>query len=189
MTGKSCIEIVFAATLLSLAGCGKTAQTPTSAETKLDPCTLITSDEIAAIQKSPVKEAKSSVNVSGGFRVSQCFYTTEPFNKSVVLNVTQTDPDHPTNRTPKDVWKETFGQSNGGEKEREHGNEEEEQRAAPKRIDGVGDEAYWTGIRFGGVLYVLKKDRFIRISVGGGDTEESKINSSKALARKAIERL
>jgi len=43
----------------------------------------------------------------------------------------------------------------------------------------------------GGTLYVLKKEKdvFMRISVGGADNEETKINKSKALAQKAIERL
>jgi hypothetical protein len=43
--------------------------------------------------------------------------------------------------------------------------------------------------RFGGVLYVLKGDAFISISVGGPDTEETKINKSKTLAQKALQRL
>ena len=43
--------------------------------------------------------------------------------------------------------------------------------------------------RFGGALYVLKKDSLIRISVGGLENEETKINKSKALAQKALQRL
>lgn len=41
----------------------------------------------------------------------------------------------------------------------------------------------------GGAIYVLKNDVFIRISVGGPESEESKINHSKALAEKALARL
>ena len=67
----------------------------------------------------------------------------------------------------------------------------EEEHAPPKKISGVGDEAFWFGSRVGGALYVLKgeKDLFIRISVGGADNEETKINKSKALAQKALKRL
>jgi len=54
---------------------------------------------------------------------------------------------------------------------------------------GIGDEAFWTGNRVGGVLYVLKKDVFIRVSLGGSDTPETRINKSKALAEKALGRL
>src|SRR5437870_5657463 len=46
-----------------------------------------------------------------------------------------------------------------------------------------------TANRFGGALYVLKKDSLIRISVGGLENEETKINKSKALAQKALQRL
>jgi hypothetical protein len=59
----------------------------------------------------------------------------------------------------------------------------------PKKIDGIGDEAYWTAGRIGGALYILKDDTFIRISVGGRDKEETKIDKSKALAEKALRRL
>ena len=53
----------------------------------------------------------------------------------------------------------------------------------------IGEEAYWAPNRFGGVFYVLKGDAFISISVGGPDDEETKINKSKALAQKALQRL
>jgi hypothetical protein len=43
--------------------------------------------------------------------------------------------------------------------------------------------------RFGGALYVLKKDSFNRISVGGSDNEETNIKKSKALAEKALQGL
>jgi hypothetical protein len=41
----------------------------------------------------------------------------------------------------------------------------------------------------GGALYVLKKNSFIRISVGGPGNEDEKISKSKALARNALKRL
>ena len=62
-------------------------------------------------------------------------------------------------RSPRDFWKETFGRKEGRERE------EKEASAPPKKIDGIGEEAYWTSNRFGGVLYVLKGDAFISISV------------------------
>ena len=43
--------------------------------------------------------------------------------------------------------------------------------------------------RFGGALYVLKEDIFIRVSVDRPDEEETKIKKSKALAGKALWRL
>ena len=52
--------------------------------------------------------------------------------------------------------------------------EDEERKVPPEKIDGVGEEAYWSGTRFGGALYVLKKNFIVRVSVGGGDKEEIK---------------
>jgi hypothetical protein len=39
------------------------------------------------------------------------------------------------------------------------------------------------------MLYVLKGGAFISVSVGGPDKEEKKIDKSKALAEKALQRL
>src|SRR5436853_163015 len=81
-------------------------------------------------------------------------------------------------------------QADGDEKKKESLREQEEEKGAPpKKIDGIGDSAYWTANRMGGALYVLKNDVFIRVSVGGPDNEEAKIKRSKALAEKALSRL
>lgn len=137
-----------------------------------------------------------------GFRVSQCFYTAVDFSKSVSLAVTQRDPTSSGKRSVDDFWNETFGRftdekktSNSdrderqrlGEKARREG--EEKTFMPPKRIDGFGDGAFWSASRVGGAIYVLKKDVLIRLSIGGRDNEESKLDKSKALAQKAIDRL
>ena len=144
-----------------------------------------------------MKETKSSTRLDGAFRLSQCFYMGTDFTRSVSLAVTQSDRRATSQRTPREFWKETFGRSSGEEEKAEQNRseknqerrEEMEQSIPPARVSGIGEEAYWTGNRFGGALYVLKKDVFIRISVGGPDKEETKIEKSKALAQKALERL
>ena len=92
------------------------------------------------------------------------FYTGAEFSKSVSLAVVQKNPDQQNNRDPKDFWKEKFGPYSGNEKEREGKAEtksvEKEQGPAPKKIGGLGDDAYWVSNRFGGILYVLKGGRF-----------------------------
>jgi hypothetical protein len=189
MTNRAFCLIALA--LLNLAGCEKTKQA------KIDACSLLTKEEVAAVQGATVTEAKSSAQANGGFRTAQCFYTAKEFSKSVVLTVTQSDPDASDGRTPKSFWNDTFHREGKSEKEEEEhekqkGGEregEEEERAKPVKIEGVGDESFWTGARFGGALYALKKNFFIRISVGGGDTEQGKIDHSKALAVKALGRL
>jgi hypothetical protein len=173
-----------------------------SNQAELDVCGLITKQEIEAIQRSPIKETKSSVRSDAGFRVSQCFYTAEDFSKSVSLAVTQRDLASPSKRSVKDFWNETLGRAADEEKEssgdkqargssREYARSQGEEKVfiPPKKIDGIGDDAFWSPNPVGGAIYVLKKDVFIRISVGGRDNEEGKLDKSKALARKAIDRL
>jgi hypothetical protein len=189
------------------AGCKKDEATQRASSAKeesnraeFDVCALITKQEIEAIQRSPIKETKSSVRSDAGFRVSQCFYTAEDFSKSVSLAVTQRDPTSSGERSVKDFWNETFGrftdeekESNAGKEERERLREQprregEEKAFIPlKKIDGIGDDAFWSPNPVGGAIYVLKKDFFIRISVGGHDNEEAKLNKSKTLARMAID--
>jgi len=173
-----------------------------SSEAYFDVCGLITKEQIEAVMGSPIKETKSSGSSNGAFRVSQCFYTATEFSKSVSLAVTQSDHSAKAKRTPKEFWEETFGRYEGEAKEHEgdkekkesppeerRGEGEEKEGIPPKKINGIGDDAFWTSNRFGGALYLLKKDTFIRISVGGPDKEETKIDKSKALAQKALERL
>jgi len=188
--------------LLAFAGCDRhgsaqpssdsqTKESSASSPAKFDACKLITKDEIQSIQGSPINDTKSSENAEGAFRVSQCYYAATESSKSVSLAVTNSGPGK---RSPKDFWKETFGGHSDKDKkeslrEQAKGKETERESTPPKKIDGIGEEAYWLGNRVGGALYVLKKDVFIRISVGGPDNEETKINKSKALAQKAIGRL
>ena len=56
-------------------------------------------------------------------------------------------------------------------------------------VRGVGDEAFWSASRVGGALYVLKRDRYLRISVGGAGGIEAKLKKSKTLALKALNRI
>jgi hypothetical protein len=153
-----------------------------------DICRLITSEEIGAIQGSPIKEPKGSTRSENGFRVSQCFYTAAEFSKSVNLAVIQKDPDNSAKQSPKDFWKEKFDPYENEEPKTKSG-DEKEQGSAPKKIEGLGDDAYWVGNRFGGMLYVLRGDAFISIGVGGTDDEDTKLKKSKALAEKALQHL
>ena len=207
--------LVFCLLLVVSAGCKRSApvQPATGSEAQASPkqessasqfdaCALITNQEVETIVGSPVKETKPSERSDAGMRFSQCFYTAEEFSKSVNLSVTQNDPGVTGKRSVKEFWKETFKRDEEEKKEgkddqekkkslsEQKGDKEEEEKSVPpKKIDGVGEEAFWVGGRVGGALYVLQKNAFIRVSVGGADTEESKIEKSKALAGKAVGRL
>jgi hypothetical protein len=191
-------HFLFAISLLAaVTGCDKSKTTPATQQTKSDACSLITNAEVQAVEGSPVKETKPSEQSDGKFRFSQCFYTTEVFNKSVSLALTESDPASASARDPKDFWKDTFGRyeemtkrpTEEDEAKKQSLNEMEERARPPKKIEGVGDAAYWSANRVGGALYVLKKNAFIRVSVGGPDTEEEKIERAKKLAAKALSRL
>ena len=161
-----------------------------------DACALITGVEVEAVQGSPIKEAKNSERSTAGLRLSQCFYTAAEFSSSVSLAVTQTDAANPGKQTARGFWTETFGRYSKPEENREPekknekpGKEEEKEAAPPKKVDGVGEDAYWASTRVGGTLYVLKNDSFLRISVGGADSDEGRLKKCKALAEKALTRL
>jgi hypothetical protein len=181
---------------------------------KTDACALLTSKEIELVQGEPLKETKLSGTAEGGFVVSQCFYTLPTFTNSISLSVTQKG-EAVGARDPKEFWRETFKRGEEREKEREREKrggekgrdrekerekerelqkaqgrgEEEEESAPPKKVPGIGDEAFWMGSRVGGALYVLKGNSYVRVSVGGAGDEASKIRKTKALAQKAIVRL
>ena len=182
-----------------------TTSTGTTGKAKIDACALLTSPEIRAVQGEPLKETKASGSTEKGFVISQCFFTLPTFNNSISLVVTQKGEGAGA-RDPKEFWEATFDKESESEKEKEHdkksakerekekardkGREEEEEEAPPaQRITGVGDEAFWTGSRVGGALYVLKGSAYLRVSIGGAGDQQSKINKSKALARLALKRL
>ena len=185
-----------------------TPSTEASLGQKIDACALLTSQEIRSVQGESLKETKASGSVEGGFNNSQCFFALPTFTNSVSLVVTQKG-DGAGARDPKEFWEETFeGEQEAeadkkrekkSEREREaeakksrtknEREEEEEEAAPPQKVLGVGDEAFWTGSRVGGALYVLKGNTYVRVSVGGKGDQQAKINKSKALARLALKRL
>ncbi|OLE55660.1 MAG: hypothetical protein AUG51_01610 [Acidobacteria bacterium 13_1_20CM_3_53_8] len=191
-----------------------TAANTNSAQTtkQLDACSLLTTDEVAQVQGDQVGDAKSSSSAQGDFLVSQCFYTTNNFANSVSLSLAEPDPTKVGAPGPRKFWETTFhragqnGSEQEHERERERGRKkqsqsneqeqtrrnegEEEESVPPKKIAGLGDEAYWSANAVGGVLYVLKKNSFLRISVGSGPGDnDARIRKCKALAQKALKRM
>jgi len=176
-----------------------TATPATDAHGKLDACSLLTTDEVKSVQGEAFKETKASGGSENGMVVSQCFFSLPTFANSVNLVVMQKGDGNGA-RDPKEFFEKTFTGSVESEREREREKrkekktentreEEEKEGSAPQKIEGVGDEAFWTGNRVGGALYVLKHDSCIRVSVGGARDQKTKIEKSKALARLALKRL
>ena len=179
------------------------ANTTAAVKSKVDPCSLLTSDEIKAVQGEAFANAMRSDRQDGDFIVAQCYYALPTSVNSVVVNVTTAKEaaEAPSART---FWEGTFGKEAGEEKDRdkekekerakkpaagERGEEGEAAAAKPQKVAGLGDEAFWIGSRVGGALYVLNKDLFFRISVGGAGDEKAKLNKSKTLAQSVLKRL
>ena len=146
-------------------------------------CTLLTKEEAAAVQGETFKSTKASGKTGAGLTISQCYFEMPTPVNSIVVTVTQkaTGADA---RDPRESWQEIFHREKTSEKKEGEGEEKE-----PQKIEGIGDEAFWTGNRVGGALYVLKGNTYIRISVGGAGDQAQKIEKSKTLAQSVLKRL
>jgi len=165
------------------------ATSPVKAPGAVDACTLLTSDEIKAVQGEELKTTKPSQQAGHEFLIDVCYYELPTPSNSVSVSLAQPNPNKKD--SVREFWEDTFGDSEHGRKEKEREGEEGEleEGAPPRKIAGLGQEAFWFSSPIGGVLYVLKGDHYIRISVGGKGTSEAKLNKSKALAKKALARL
>jgi len=169
----------------------------TLASGKKDACTLLTSAEIEAVQGEPVKETKASVQPNGEMLVSECLFRTTKFAKSVSLALATRPSTKPSALAPRQFWQKQFHARDTEEDEihaagqgaKKPESEDEAEARKPRRIEGLGDEAYWVGTPITGALYVLQGDNFVRISVGGVHEESVRIEKSKVLARAVVKRL
>jgi hypothetical protein len=160
---------------VTLIGCSK-ARTPVEArqpkatpgsptqpgKANIDPCSLLTAEEIESVQGEPVIDTYSSSQTGRGFVVSQCYFQLHTSANSISLNVTQKS-DGPDARDPKEYWRHSFHREDeSGQADRKDKRQEEERKSPPERVPDLGDEAFWTGSHVGSALYVLKGDVFIR---------------------------
>ncbi|CAA9235462.1 MAG: hypothetical protein AVDCRST_MAG42-1803 [uncultured Chthoniobacterales bacterium] len=181
--------------LLSLVGCSKSderaqtspPQSPSPAAERvavapaapIDPCSLLTSEEITAVQGEALVGTKPSVNQGQGLAMYDCFYTLPTFTNSISLSVTQSGSGLDA-RNPSQSWQETFGEA---------ARQNAKKSGPPQKVEGIGDEAFWAGDNRMGALYVLKGSRFIRISVGGAGDQAAKIEKCRSLAEAALKHL
>jgi hypothetical protein len=159
--------------LFLLGGCRKAGQSGPVAGA----CDLLEPEQVQAVIGAPIEQRKTSSHGSGGLLISQCFYSANPPVESVSVVLTRTDPTAKGGLRARDFWKNAF--SSEGEK-KEAG--EKKEKRPPREIKGLGDGAYWTA----GSLYVLHGDAFLRVSVGGPEPEETKLEHAKALAKVAL---
>jgi hypothetical protein len=161
---------------------------------RFDVCALLTIDEVRTVAGATITQSSGSGRSDRNLRVSQCVYVASPSDQSVSLVVTEGDPLGQNKLRAKDFWRERFGSYQNqskqeGEEREESGRNlsesgEEREGRPPRRIERLGDEAYWTA----GSLYVLHNETFLRLSLGGSSSEETKLERSKALAEIALRR-
>jgi hypothetical protein len=165
---------------------------------KIDACTLVTREEVGAIQGAKMLDPKSSEGPEIDFLLSQCYYGSAEPDRSVSVGLMQRDSKDSRARTITQFWHETFDRFASSENakdadekgpENSGGEEKEHEGVRPQKIDGLGEASYWLGNPMGGILYVLKNDRMLRISFGGPGSADDKLTKSKALAQKALGRL
>ncbi len=174
-----------------------------AAKPKVDACALLTSKEVRSVQGEELKGTNLAGQSAGGFNISQCFFTLPTFSNSISLMVAEKG-EGPDATDPEEFWRDRFHEDMDqrdekdkdresdervAERDKKRGEEEEEEGAPPKKITGVGEEAYWVGNRIGGALYVLKGDAYLRISIGGPPDQARKIRKSRILAQRALARL
>jgi hypothetical protein len=168
------------------------AQTITSSSSSTSPdqfaCGLLTKEETQAVQGEPFKSTKASQGPGLGLRISQCYFELPTPVNSVVLTVTR-KADGATARDPRESWHELFYGEHPREREKEREKDKEGEEKGPQKVEGVGDDAFWSGSRVGGALYVLKGESYFRISVGGAGDQAQKLEKCKTLAAFVLKRL
>jgi hypothetical protein len=183
--------ILFFLTFASIMSATQKA-THDSAKAKPDACAVLTKADVQKVQGDPVQETKPGTQPSGGLIMSQCLFHTANPSKSVSVAIASAG-----SSSPRAFWQKQFpAKSSSGEEAekkqagtKEGKKEEDEESTKPRKIPGVGEQAYWIGSPMVGALYVLKGDIFLRISVGGVREESARIQKSAALARLALKRL
>jgi hypothetical protein len=191
--GSSALLCALALLVALAVGCSKSdqeaaapsAQPSPTAETRaaatpmppIDTCTLLTSEELQATQGEALSSTKPSTQQMQGLAMYDCFFTLPTFTNSVSLSVTQSGSG-PDAIDARQSWRDILAKSKGKASPKVD---------PPKVIEGVGEEAFWTGDERIGALYVLSGARYFRISDGGAP--EGKIEKSRALAEAVLRKL
>jgi hypothetical protein len=154
-------------------------------------CQLLTERDIARVQGETLKSVKLTESNESGLRVSQCFYVLPSFTNSISVDVMR-------GKTAV-FWRNHFANARDDDNDRDRTaaiktappsrEAEEERENSARKVRGIGDAAVWSGNRAAGALYVLKGDTILRISVGGGGSQEQKIERSRKLAARALRKV
>ena len=146
-----------------------------AAAAALQACSLLTSAEIAKVQRETPSEKRETASKRGELDVAQCFYILPTFARSVSLEVARGNVAALLQRAKAPP---------AGKEEGEEANDN-----AIQRVRGLGEEAFWSGSARLGGLYVRRGDLLLRIAVGGRESRAAKLVKLRRLARLALKRL
>jgi hypothetical protein len=167
-----------------------------------DACSLLSKSEVEEVQGGAFQKAVPSGTPGAAITVTQCFFQVEPYSSSVSLTLTFAN-DEEGRRKLSEGWERIFhperredgkeegeGERKGREKaETEREREEEARKAARTPVASLGKEAFISAGRGNVSLYVLTRDAYLRISVGGRGKFDDWSRQAQALARAALRRL
>ena len=162
---------------------------------KTDACALLANEDVKRVLGAEIKERQPATQDARGLLLFQCYIATGT-PRSVSIAMAGETKSGTRTISPRDFWREQFhksGRRNARKQAREpratkRGRDEEiETEARP--IGGLGDEAFWSGTRVAGALYVLRGPTFLRVSVGGIKDEPERIEKSRQLALAALARI
>jgi len=157
----------------------------TDAQRHRDPCRLLTDSEVRSVQGYAPSQKISSEQPAGSFRFTQCFYQTPEVSSSVSVALGVPLTTDGKRSGPRQYWERQFER----EEREDRAEPGEKKEQPPKRLAGLGDEAYWVGDPLTGALYVLRGEVFLRVSVGGPADQSQKIKRARTLATYALRRL
>ncbi|HEY6972184.1 MAG TPA: hypothetical protein VJA94_23430 [Candidatus Angelobacter sp.] len=149
------------------------------------------------VQGEDVVEKKYSEQGGSSFLFRSCFYRTAAFANSISLSLAVPAPAGKGAEGPREYWMKHFrdadtsADSQAVEHEKSEGKNEEEgeRHSKPVEVKGIGEQAYWIANPRVGALYVLERNYFLRISVGGKGTDDLRSKKARDLARAALKRL
>ena len=147
--------------------------------TPLNACQVLSARDVAAVQGARFKSTKLKESGNRQMQMSQCFYAMPRLADSISVDLIRGDA--------RGFWKKHFADVHDEQLASTKPHHEREAQAV--RVAGVGDAAVWSGNRLAGALYVMKGETIVRVSVGGDEPQEQKIERAKKLAARAIRRL
>jgi len=178
---------VLQALIVALLAQASAASQPPAAK-KPDACALLADADVRTVLGLTVKERQPGTQQARGLLLSQCYLGTGT-SRSVSIAVAGNTRSGGKTVTPRAFWRDQFHDRDERASERKGEKREQEGETEARPIRGVGDEAFWSGTRVAGALYVLRGNTFIRVSVGGISDEKERIEKSRQLAVTALARL